>query len=81
MQLSVQPTLLLLIMILLLIVSKIAAVQKDHEHDQDQEQEERKLGGAFGVFHDWDFFDRVGYFFSEPPAPDVAREQHFGGGC
>ena len=75
MQLSAPPTLLLVLMILLLIFPQNVAAQKNHEHGHDQEQEE-KLCGTLSVSHDRDFIDGIGYFFAQPPAPDVARKQH-----
>jgi len=77
MQLSAPPTLLLVDMILLLIFPQNVAAPKDHENEHDQEG---KLYGTFGVSHDRDFIDGIGYFFAQPPAPDVARKQHFRGG-
>ena len=77
MQLSAPPTLLLVDMILLPIFPQNVAAQKDHEHDHEQEEE---LCGTFGMSHDRDFIDGIGYFFAQPPAPDVARKQHFRGG-
>jgi len=76
MQLSAPPTLLLVDMILLPIFPLNVAAPKDHEHDQQQEE---KLCGTFSVSHDRDFIDGIGYFFAQPPAPNVARKQHFRG--